>query len=75
MSDERGVTPSEVSFEDTQARVTPEPGKGALGTRRSCGKNRRHPDTVLDYVLLRAHDEGTCKQCHCGVYASQCLSH
>jgi hypothetical protein len=26
--------PSEVPYKDTQARVTPEPGKGALGARR-----------------------------------------
>jgi hypothetical protein len=26
--------PSEVPFKDTRARITPTPGKGALGTRR-----------------------------------------
>src|SRR5450755_2485167 len=33
MSDDEGVTPLQAAFEAAPARVTPVPGKGALGTR------------------------------------------
>ena len=35
MSDEEGVTPFEAALDAVLVRVTPEPGKGALGTWRS----------------------------------------
>jgi hypothetical protein len=34
MSDDEGVTPLQAALEAAPARVTPAPGKGALGTRR-----------------------------------------
>jgi hypothetical protein len=37
MSDDEGVTPLQAACEAATARVTPVPGKGALGTRRPRG--------------------------------------
>jgi hypothetical protein len=68
MSEERGVTSSQVPDEGTQARVTPKPGKGALDTRR-LGGNRRHPDTELEKVRLGTQSKGICKPNLFGVYA------
>ena len=56
MSDEKGVMPFQVSCEGTRGRVTPKPGKGALDTRRLCGK-RRHPDSELESAI-RATRQG-----------------
>ena len=40
MSDDEGVTPFEVVLDITPVEVTPEPGKGALGTWRTQGGPR-----------------------------------
>jgi hypothetical protein len=65
--------PSEVSREDTQARVAPEPGKGALGTRRPWIVTApRHRAGYMPYSLT--HGKSRNKPEHAGVYAGQCLS-
>ena len=64
MSDERGVTPSEVSFEDTQARVTPKPGKGALGTRRVCGSDGTQTQCWIMCPRSLTHAKGMSKPEH-----------
>ena len=65
--------PSEVSREDIQARVAPEPGKGALGTRRPWIVTApRRRAGYLPYSLT--HGRSRSKPEHAGVYASQCLS-
>ena len=71
MSDEGGVTPSEVVLDTTLARVTPAPGKGALGTWRSQDGPRTQSRESMHL------EDGTSLEVNCyagGVYVSQHLS-
>jgi len=74
MSGDEGVMPFEVVQDATPAEVTPEPGKGALGTRRF-RELHPHPDAELEAMRSGYRNEDVGKPCRVGVNVSQHLSH
>ena len=72
-SEEDGVTPVEVMRDITPGRVTPEPGKGALGTWRSVNGVAIRTLSRISRVIYRT-DEHEGKPVMSGAYACQSLS-
>ncbi len=70
-SDEGGAMPSEVALDATLARVTPESGKGALGTWRFLGRSRTQSRGCR---CPQSRDELVSKPVMGGVHVSQRLS-
>ena len=63
--------PSEVALDATLVRVTPDPGKGALGTWRSLGRSRTQSRGCR---CPQSRDELVSKPAAGGVHVSQRLA-
>jgi len=73
MSEEGGATPTEATLNVALVRVTPKPGKGALGTRWF-RERVSYPGSEPGFLRGTYRDEDIGKPCEIGVYACRRFS-
>jgi len=73
MSEEGGATPTETTLNVALVRVTPKPGKGALGTRWF-RESVSYPGSEPGFLRGTYRDEAVGKPCEFGVYACRRFS-